>query len=169
MAYAASLESEGAIRLRIDLLSGEAKDYGDRNIYRIIDIKPKQTLRKLHDSIFSAFDCFDWHLHDFWFGSDQPWDYDERTAKALKRYGVPDEEEWFPDDVPCIDSSRVRMVSLNLKPGDVFYYNFDFGDDWWHRITVLALGVPLHDAVRYPLLVEKIGESPMQYRDWDED
>ena len=55
------------------------------------------------------------------------------------------------------------MQSLNLEPGDVFYYNFDYGDDWWHRITVLALDVPLHDGVRYPLLVEKIGERPEQY------
>ncbi len=73
MVNAANLEPEGAIRLRIDLLSGEGRELGVKNIYRIIDIKPKQTLRKLHDSIFSAFDRFDWHLHDFWFGSDQPW------------------------------------------------------------------------------------------------
>jgi hypothetical protein len=169
MVNAANLEPEGAIRLRIDLLSGEGRELGDKNIYRIIDIKPKQTLRKLHDSIFSAFDRFDWHLHDFWFGSDQPWVYDARPAKGIKRYGVPDELETFPGDFPCIDSSKVRMLSLNLKSGDVFYYNFDFGDDWWHRITVLALDVPLHEAVRYPLLVEKIGESPAQYRCWDED
>ena len=45
MANAANLEPEGAIRLRIDLLSGEGRELGDKNIYRIIDIKPKQTLR----------------------------------------------------------------------------------------------------------------------------
>jgi hypothetical protein len=85
------------------------------------------------------------------------------------RYGVPDEDGDFPIEGPFFDSSKTRMQSLELKPGDVFYYNFDYGDDWWHRITVIAVGVPLHDGVRYPWLVEKIGESPEQYRSWDAD
>lgn len=41
MANAANVEPEGAIRLRIDLLSGDGQEYEDKHIYRIIDIKPK--------------------------------------------------------------------------------------------------------------------------------
>lgn len=45
---------------------------------------------------------------------------------------------------------------------------FDFGDDWWHQINV----VKIEDAAprgRYPKVTKRVGESPPQYVDGDEE
>ena len=152
-------------RLRVELLAGAGQGFEDDEIVRVIDMRPKHTLEKLHTVLFHAFDRYDDHMYEFSFGADRPY------SKKAVRYGIPmdDADSLFPNETKLYDASKTSLASLALKPGDTFYYLFDFGDDWWHRITVLALDVPLHEAVRYPLLVEKIGESPAQYRRWDED
>jgi len=53
-----------------------------------------------------------------------------------------------------------------LKVGDAFGYWFDFGDDWWHQINVVAIA---DEAPRgkYPKVTKRVGASPPQYVDWD--
>lgn len=48
-------------------------------------------------------------------------------------------------------------------------YWFDFGDDWWHTVTLVSVVPPDGKKRKYPYLVERKGESPPQYSDWDED
>ena len=47
-------------------------------------------------------------------------------------------------------------------------YWFDFGDDWWHQINVLAIDDKVPKG-KYPKVVKRIGKSPPQYVDWDEE
>jgi hypothetical protein len=65
-----------------------------------------------------------------------------------------------------------RIDCLGLRSRSVFFYWFDFGDDWWHRIKVVRMedAVPGEDL---PRVIERVGESPPQYpyayEDDDED
>jgi Plasmid pRiA4b ORF-3-like protein len=48
-----------------------------------------------------------------------------------------------------------------LKKGQVFYYLFDFGDEWWHEITVEEIEANAEKG-RYPRVLEQKGKSPPQ-------
>ena len=51
-------------------------------------------------------------------------------------------------------------------------YRFDFGDDWMHRLRLEKI-YPLEAAAigdePYTVIVKKVGESPAQYEDDEED
>ena len=76
------------------------------------------------------------------------------------------EDEW--DDghaAGTVDSTRID--SVGLKKNAAFGYWFDFGDDWWHQINVIAI----HDEIpkgKYPKVVKRVGDSPPQYPDLEE-
>ena len=48
---------------------------------------------------------------------------------------------------------ETTIGSLSLKLEESFGYWFDFGDDWWHQVSVLAI----HDEVpkgKYPTVID---------------
>ena len=77
------------------------------------------------------------------------------------------------DGLPEADASgavdTTRIDSIGLKKDSPFGYWFDFGDDWWHQCTVIAI----HDTVprgKYPKITARTGQSPPQcLEDEDED
>ncbi len=74
----------------------------------------------------------------------------------------------FDDKKPAGDVTRATVSSLGLKVNDAFGYWFDFGDNWWHQINVAAI----EDKVPpggYPKVTKRVGQSPPQYVDWDEE
>ena len=148
-------------RFEVSLLSGPvAQSFvvtHSEPLVRIIDIRGSQTLDALHQAIFRAFDREDPHLYEFQLGGNEPMD-----RKAV-RYGIP-----FYDDEPGGKDARTTSIAtLNLTVGSSFFYWFDFGDDWRHKVRLLAVNPPEKSRRRYPHLVEKRGESPPQYIDWD--
>ena len=60
------------------------------------------------------------------------------------------------------------IESLALDEGQIFYYLFDFGDDWWHEIKIEKTDEPA-DNDKYPRIAERKGQSPEQYPDHDGD
>lgn len=64
--------------------------------------------------------------------------------------------------------SQTTIASLNLSIEECFGYWFDFGDDWWHQINVLAISEPTPKG-KYPKITERVGASPPQYADFDEE
>jgi hypothetical protein len=50
----------------------------------------------------------------------------------------------------------------------MFAYWFDYGDDWWHRIDVVRIADEAPKG-KYPRVTERVGESPPQYPDWEEE
>jgi hypothetical protein len=60
------------------------------------------------------------------------------------------------------------LDSLGLKEGDRFGYWFDFGDDWWHQINVEGIEDKVPTG-KYPRITKKVGKSPPQYADLDEE
>ena len=121
-----------------------------------------QTLEQLHKIIFKAFDRFDEHLYEFQVGGKGSQD-----PKA-RRYGFPSDQDEVSDGLKLAgDVSQTALDDLNLKIDDAFGYWFDFGDDWWHQINVLAIEKKTPKG-RYPKITKRVGKSPPQYMEADE-
>jgi hypothetical protein len=152
--------------LEVAIISGmisEAFAKANRHIVRTIEIRGDQTLEQLHEIIFKAFDRFDEHLYEFQVGGKGPMD-----PKA-RRYGLRFDDDMTDFDSPSAGDVRTTTIaSLRFKKDDAFGYWFDFGDDWWHQINVLAI----HDEAapgKFPRVTARTGESPPQYPDLDDD
>ena len=61
-----------------------------------------------------------------------------------------------------------KIRDLNLYEKGKFYYLFDFGDDWWHRIRVQNI-TETKSKKKHIKLIKSVGESPPQYPDYDDD
>ena len=110
------------LQIRVDLLGGGGVRC-DPPPGRIFIVGPGHTFEQLAVAINAAFARWDLgHLHSFELA-------DERLI------GYPDDE--FEPDVVWLDHAKL-MVTREVKPGDVFEYVFDLGDNWQHTCTVLA-------------------------------
>lgn len=128
---------------------------------RVIAIKGSQTLEDLHYAIFEAFDRFDPHMYEFQFGAKKP------MARAATRYGIVSDDEIGPFwDPELKDASAATIASMELKINEPFFYWFDFGDDWMHELRLVATN-QTSDALSYPIVIRKDGESPPQYPDYE--
>lgn len=152
--------------LEVALLSGPiTESFAKKNpeVTRVIQIRGDQTLEALHDAIFKAFDRSDEHMYEFQIGGEGPMD------PQARRYVMPMAmHDPFDDRPPAGSVTRTTIGASGVRKDDAFGYWFDFGDDWWHQITVTAV----HESAppgRYPKIVKRTGESPPQYTDWDED
>ena len=132
-------------------------------ISRMIEARGDHTLAQLHQAIFKAFDREEEHMYEFQFGGKRPMD-----PKA-KRYGPPMAMiDPFGERDGSADAQKTTINSLGLATGKVFGYWFDFGDDWWHQVDVLAVTEGTWRG-KLPKVTQRVGESPPQYVDWDEE
>jgi Plasmid pRiA4b ORF-3-like protein/LexA DNA binding domain len=128
--------------------------FANKEISRVIEIRGDQTLEQLHQAIFKAYERWDEHLFEFQLGK-RPFD------PAGPTYGIPRPR---PRKKATGDARTTKLDDLNLKPGRVFGYWFDFGDDWYHQVQVdkIAQAIP---TVTYPRVIKRVGKSPPQYLD----
>ena len=154
--HATSADSS-CIRLRVQVLACRGYSFKSLNIVRVIDILPRQSLEDLSRCIESAFDReMDFHLWEFYFGAKRPYD------RNATRFGGSDSGDYDArDGTP--PGSEVTLEQLGLRPRKVFHYLYDFGDDWWHKISVAKLNAPVVEGRYYPRIVESFGKSPKQY------
>jgi len=141
--------------LSVFLTGGPTSEkFANKVISRVIEIRGDQTLAQLHDAIFQAYDRWDQHLYEFQFGK-RLFDPEGPT------YGVADGAvgKKRPGD-----ARSTKLDDLSLKPGRVFGYWFDFGDDWFHQVQVerIEQAIP---TVTYPRVIKRVGKSPPQYLD----
>lgn len=140
---------------------------GRKSIWRKIAVKGSQTLDDLHGMIFDAFDRYDDHLYSFYFplipGKITP----QKIHAESVEYTSPNTLEFGGDDGQK-DASKAKISTLKLKKKQVFYYLFDFGDEWWHEIIVEETDSK-EEKGKYPRIVEQKGKSPPQYPEYDED
>ena len=152
--------------LEVCILSGPMTEKfikKNKVVCRTIQIRGDQTLEDLHDAIFDAFDREDPHLFEFRVGGKGPMD-----PKA-GRYGLPMAmNDPFSSTKPAGDAKCATIGSLGLEVDDAFGYWFDFGDDWWHQINVMDIKEKAGRG-KYPKVTQRVGESPPQYVDWDEE
>ncbi|MGH9032769.1 MAG: IS1096 element passenger TnpR family protein [Acidimicrobiia bacterium] len=133
--------------LRVDLVDGPIEI--DRPPGRDFVIGGDHTFGDLADAIDTAFARWDrGHLHEF-------------TLADGRRIGMPD-----PDDEGVIDEESEAVAAL-VRPGDVFTYVFDLGDNWEHRCRLMRSDVdPEEEAGEVPLEPVPVmgwGAIPDQY------
>jgi len=133
----------------------------NRVISRTIQIRGDQTLQQLHQAIFHAFGREEEHMYEFQIGGKGPMDPKARTYVLPMAMDDP-----FGERKPADDVTRTTIASLGLKVKSAFGYWFDFGDDWWHQIKVVAIDEGAGRG-KYPRVTGRVGESPPQYVDWD--
>lgn len=139
--------------LTVFLTGGPVSEkFANKVIYRTIEIRGDQSLEQLHDAIFEAFDRFDGHLYEFQLGK-RPFD------PQGPNYGVTDPHETKKG---YGDARTTTLDALDLKPGRVFGYLFDFGDEWFHQTQVERVE-PAIPTVTYPRIIKRVGKSPPQY------
>mgnify|MGYP002064562156 CR=1 FL=1 len=140
----------------------------NKRIYRNIEILENQSLDDLHEAIFHAFDRYDPHLYSFFL-----------TRKGTKNirviYNAPEythpmnlEDLWEFEAKERHNAKKTKIGSLALNEKEKFYYLFDFGDEWWHEVTVLTIQTP-KTVQAYPRIVKKVGESPEQYPNYEDE
>jgi hypothetical protein len=165
---APAAKSRRIYELEVGLLSGfvtEAFAKANPVVARTILIRGDQTLEQLHDAIFEAYDRFDEHLYEFQVGGKRTQD---PNARRYVFCGYGPGAQLFDDPEAAGTVTDTTLDDLGLKEGDPFAYWFDFGDDWWHQINVLAIREEAGSG-KYPRITAKVGESPPQYPDLDED
>ena len=163
---ASTAKKPGVYTLEIHIIGGPVTDaFVARNpvVTRTLEIRGDQTLEDLHAAIFDAFDREEEHMYEFQLGK-------APNHPKAKRYVLPDPMDGSIEDDPYIVGTveATTIASLGLKVDQIFGYWFDFGDDWWHQIMVMAIGqaVPRR---RYPKVLKRQGQSPPQYPDLDDD
>lgn len=147
--------------LKVALLSGPVTEkFVKKNphIIRTIEIRGDQTLADLHHMIFQAFGREEEHMYEFQLKGDRPDDPD------ADRYGLSVTND--PNNPQAGDVVTTQVGALDLEVGEPFGYWFDFGDDWWHQVTVVAITEP-QPKVKYPRVTQRIGANPPQYADFD--
>ena len=167
-AVAAHTVNDGAVvpsrvyTLQVFLISGPVSEKsGGKEISRTIQIRGDQTLARLHEAIFEAFDRFDDHFYEFQFGNGP---HDPKG----KRYVLPEMlKQERGDRTIAGDVTQTTIDSLGLKVDQPFGYWFDYGDDWWHQIDVLATEDKAPKG-KYPRVTKRVGKSPPQYMDEEE-
>lgn len=141
----------------------------NKRTYRNIEIAGSQTFASLHEAIFTAFDRYEEHLYSFFFPG-------ERTKSMRRMYDSP--EITHPMNVQEMagmlekeihSAAETKILQAKLTEGAYFYYLFDFGDEWWHELTVLKSEPGSVSVKSLPRVIKKSGESPEQYPDYEED
>jgi hypothetical protein len=128
-------------------------------VIRTIEIRGDQTLADLHAIIFKAFNREEEHLYEFQLKGERPND------PNADRYGlVMDLQDDFGDP-PAGDVATTLIGTLGLEVEESFGYWFDFGDDWWHQVQVMAIAQP-QPKVKYPRITQRVGASPPQYAEF---
>jgi Plasmid pRiA4b ORF-3-like protein len=148
--------------LDVFLVSGPiTEEFAKANpeVSRTIQIRGDQTLEDLHNAIFDAYDRFDAHMYEFQFGN---------GPMEGPKYVLPMAAKLGDDDSIAGRVDQTTIESFGLKKGRAFGYWFDFGDDWMHQINVEAIEKTIPPG-KYPKITKRVGKSPPQYLDEDEE
>lgn len=112
-------------------------------------------MRQLH---FVIQDAFYWHNAHFF-------EFCDSASRPTVMVGVPNDK--YPEQS---EDHILKAYKINLKKmfregrnGRVFWYWYDFGDDWWHQISILK--VTQKDAKLYrgvPICTKAVGKCPSE-------
>jgi len=107
---------ESQLQLRIEL------EHSNPTIWRSVLVPDNITLVKLHRVIQEVMGWYDYHLHEF--------------IIDHQHYGMvdPDDPNW--DLAPELITEKRKKLTKVLGREKQFEYIYDYGDNWWHKITL---------------------------------
>ena len=110
-------------------------------IWRRFQVSPSMKLSRLHDVLQAVMGWYDSHLHMF--------------IKGRRRFMLPN--PWMDDmsrssEPRFLDERKYRVDQLLKREKDWIEYQYDFGDSWYHRITLQKI-LPRDPAVRLPVCI----------------
>lgn len=160
-------------RFKISLIGYHAMPVN--RLHRILDIAGNATFEDLHALIFTAFDRYDPHLYQFILTREEAksdyalYDCKERV---LDPYSMEEADMMMDEGDIAHNAATFTLDDAKLQEKDFIYYRFDFGDDWMHRLRLEKI-YPLEASAigdePYAVIVKKVGESPAQYEDEDDE
>lgn len=171
-------------RLKISLVEPH---YPINELHRIVEVSGNIRFDELHQEIFRLFERHDEHLWQFFISRGKMDSFNKLFNECSEMVSTPDvieleeEKEQSLHELnellkenkqpPIQQIKRIKHTAdiclddVGLGEKDYFYYHFDFGDDWLHRIRIEKI-TQSNDADSYRFTVIKaVGEMPPQYAD----
>jgi hypothetical protein len=113
-------------------------------VWRQIQVSEKITFHELHQIIQLVFGWDDSHLYQF-----SPKGYGTHPVIS-----IPLKDDW---EQPDFNSMKTKLKKVFTREKQTFNYLYDFGDDWFHKITLEKL-VP--DDIKCPVCLAGEGACP---------
>ena len=92
-------------------------------IWRRVLVNDDLSFLQLHRVIQCAMGWEDCHMHEF------------QLVSPRTSIGTPSADDFFGSEQPMLPERTTRLAGV-LSGKKKFRYWYDFGDDWWHTITV---------------------------------
>lgn len=124
-------------KLKIDLVNA------DKNISRVILVSEDITFSYLHLNIQKAMGWENKHLYMFQVGNEYVDSDDTKESIDSQDNKIP----------------TFTKISEMINVGDTFYYIYDMGDEWRHKIKVLDL---IDMSLCEPIILESKGKCPKE-------
>ena len=109
-------------------------------IWRRILVPGELTLGDLHAVLRPAMGWAGGHMHAFYFGG---------GFNCIRYAGTETVEDCGPE---VLHENSVTLAGLLQRKGQVFTYEYDFGDGWEHRVVVERI-LPLDAGITLPVCV----------------
>ncbi len=130
----------------------------DPEPWRTIAVPENATLYKLAEAINEAFEFLFDHPFGFYNNFKEPY----RSETGFELFADIGEESEFPG------VKKTKIPEAFPDTGAKLLFFFDYGDEWSFPVELIEYRYPQHGK-RYPVILEKIGESPEQYPRLEED
>lgn len=131
----------------------------DLGIMRELETLPYTSLYNFAEQITDAFGFYFDHCFGYYDVITEHGYLDEVTQQYELFADLDREEGILPQDAGV---ERVPLNRLWKKPGDTWYFLFDYGDTRIFVITLKKIGTKIPGLI-YPRLVSKTGIAPEQY------
>lgn len=131
--------------------------------HRILAIPEMFTLYRLAKEIVGAFDFNFDHCFGF-FDNLKLWTKSNECYELFKDI----EKEQGLEPTNCKSVQKTRVGGVFNKIGRKMLFLFDYGDEWHFIVELKGLESPKQD-IKYPLILESIGNVPPQYGEIEEE
>ena len=125
--------------------------------YRIIAVPGSANLYQFAAVIIESFDFYFDHAFGY-YDSKNP----VKSKTGFELFADIGEESKYPG------VKKTPVSAAFLEIGRKMFFLFDYGDDWWFEIELTEFRKP-QTRTKYPVLLEKIGESPEQYQSYEDE
>jgi Plasmid pRiA4b ORF-3-like protein len=148
---------------------------GFKGIRRWFDMSGNCTFDDLHKMIFVAYDRYDQHLYKFYFPQEKTGSLEKiymsplivqhpvlhKDAVADRSYDLPYAARGLPKP-KLLATNKAVLDDAELREKQEFFYLFDMGDEWWHKVRVEKIE---HEDIKgkSKKLIKRTGDSPPQY------